>query len=109
MKLECYVFMPYEGQLRFSYDTETNQIGKSNPTADAPLGVFKLTGYRPETCREYIYSGKGHYDDNLRLIILRWIIPRLTTESQVELGDELLGAFPFRQGFKFTARKVGEL
>jgi hypothetical protein len=106
--IECYVFMPYEGQLRFSYDTETNQIGKSNPTADAPLGVFKLTGQRPPTCKEFIYSGKHHFDDNIRLIILRWIIPRLANEVQVELGDELLGAFPFSQGFKFTARRVAQ-
>ena len=108
MIIECYVFMPYEGQVRFSYDTETNQIGKSDPMRDSELGVFALTGYRPSTCREYIYSGKHHYDDSLRLITLRWIMPRLANEVQVELGDELLTAFPFKPGFTFMAIRKGK-
>ena len=104
MIIECYVFMPYEGQLRFSYDAATGKIGKSNPAADLKLGVYELTGYRPSTCREYIYAGKRHFEDELRQILCGWILPRLASAAQVKLGDELLKAFPLRQGFEFTAR-----
>lgn len=103
MKLECYVFLPYEGQLRFCYDIGNGNFELSDPAFDKELKVFKLTGNRPPTCHEYIYAGKFHFGDSFVRIISGWIVPRLASTPRVELGDELLSAFPFRQGFVFSA------
>lgn len=109
MKLECYVFMPYEGQLRFCFDIETLKFELSDPAFDADVGVYRLVDYRPPTCREYIYAGQSYRAENFMQIIQGWVLPRLEKEAKVELNSaELLGAFRFRHGFTFTAVKKGK-
>lgn len=57
MKIEGYLFVPYQGQFRFRYDDGTesiNRIYKSDGAYDKVLNVPHYT--RTTTCKELIHS-----------------------------------------------------
>jgi hypothetical protein len=56
MKVEAYLFIPYEGQVRFRYDTELPEpFLKSDGAYDKILGAEKFgAGTRQVTCTELV-------------------------------------------------------
>lgn len=80
MKIEGYLFIPYQGQIRFRYD-DSSQIDAryyaSDFNYDEVLGVHALTGKRPPTCQELIYrssSTREAYTQMIEQALKGWII-----------------------------------
>ena len=86
MIIEGYVFIPYQGQLRFRFDSDAAKTAllKSDAQYDKRLGVHDLIeGYgdvRPCTCREFIYSGCRHYEKEIREALESELVQALTAE-----------------------------
>lgn len=95
MKLEGYLFIPYQGQLRFRYDSSTDLVfHKSDGAYDHALGVNALTGSRPITCTELVskvQSKQGEIKEMIRPAF-EWMIPQFRKGEvgrviKMDLGD----------------------
>lgn len=88
MIIEGYVFVPYQGQLRFRFDTaraETEMFFASDRQYDGRLGVHSFIDYtdgaRPPTCRELIFSGmRAQYEDKIIEALESHVMQALSTE-----------------------------
>ena len=95
MKIEGYLFVPYQGQVRFRYDDSADLVfHKSDGAYDQALGVHALTGSRPGTCTELVSRVKSVQDAHKEKIkhAFEWLLPQFRkstvgTVIKMELGD----------------------
>lgn len=95
MKIEGYLFVPYQGQVRFRYDDSTDLVfHKSDGAYDKVLGVHALAGSRPGTCTELVSRVKSVQDAHKQLMGLafQWLVPLFRksdvgTVTKLDLGD----------------------
>lgn len=100
MIIEGYVFIPYQGQLRFRFESNAHsQFLRSDHQYDHRLGATSLMDYervRPVTCRELIYSGKRQYDDKIREA-LETLMPELGANPKQARKVTIDTVKPFEQ------------
>jgi len=114
MKIEGYLYIPFQGQFRFLYDENLdsiNRIYQSDPAYDAKLGVHELTGNRPATCRELVWGSfhRDEWEPIIRALIQSKVREQLlratrTTVVKMEIEGRMVGKNPVWIAFICTSR-----
>jgi hypothetical protein len=106
MKIEGYLFVPYQGQARFSFDSEaplTRRFGPGDESFDARLGMALTdNGRRHITCSNVINasSRNSQYAGEIAQLILNEVVPRLKKSPANTIHHADLGVSPVNMGGK---------